>query len=87
MKDPERVFRDDPVLQEVMLKHHLQWDDFVPNSAKRYRLPHSGDRPEIRFSFEITTDDISREYLRIEWNQSGRRIRYDLNRGDAVIIV
>ena len=85
MKDPERVFRKDPVLQEVMRKHHLQWDDFDAISTRRYRLPCSGDRPEIYFSLDTTTDDVLREYLRIEWEGSGRTIRYEVNRGAAVI--
>lgn len=83
MKDPERVFRNDPVLQEVMRRHHLQWIDFVGRGDGTHYLPYSSNiRPEIEFSFEN-----SQAYFRIGWNVTGRRIRYEVGSEGSIITI
>ena len=83
MKDTERVFRNDPVLKEVMRKHHLQWIDFVSRGDGTHYLPYSNNiRPAIEFTFTDQT-----VHMRVEWNAGGKRVRYEVDDEGAIITV
>jgi len=83
MRGPERAFRNDPILQEVMRKHHLQWIDFVGRGDGTHYLPYSSN---IRPAIEISLENSS-AHLRIGWNVTGMRIRYEVDSEGAIITI
>ena len=78
---PGQFFKNDPVLQEVMRKYGLLWEDFVQKKDGNHYIPSGDDhRPEITFSSHDAT-----YYLRISWDATETKVRYEINH-DAIII-
>lgn len=78
---PGQFFKNDPVLQEVMRKYGLLWEDFVQKKDGNHYIPSGDDhRPEITFS-----SHDARNYLCISWDNPETKVRYEINR-DAITI-
>lgn len=78
---PGQFFKNDPVLQEVMRKHGLQWDHFIQKKDGNHYIPGGDDcRPKITFS-----SHDARNYLCISWDNPETKVRYEINH-DAIII-
>ena len=83
MNGPQRHYRNDPVLKEVMRKHHLQWYDFVSRGDNSYYLPYSNHiRPNILFDFYQVNQILS-----IDWKINNRKIEYSRDHDITRVVV
>ena len=84
MNSPMDTIRNDHVLQEVMRKHGLHWDDFVARSDDDtlYLPCVDPQRPSIEIDYEWPEWS-----LKISWNLGGKVVRYDLEREGAIVTV
>ena len=80
---PGQFFKNDPVLQEVMHKHGLQWDDFVERDDESIYLPCAGpDQPSIEMTTNGTVSSLG-----IYWYASGKEVRYEVDNDSPIITV